>query len=387
MSLSVIPPTSFPVGVSPSMNSSNSSIDDYGFGLSLDGDDEGDKNVGGAFNFSLDDAKDEDALDAPRLGLVEKLLCDNEGATPTVTRHAGMRNSASMPDMAEMNAMKNFNDAVCAMNGSEGDTDGKENFQNQAQEQRCQDNNAAIPIALMCQGDSNSSSNSMKRSHSFAGFTGLSHLARHRPSFSGTTSSLVAIDESGPIKWKKHDPSAKPKRSSMKRSMSVASTASGASSVSEDECGSPSASPLPSASAADVVKRNVSFSSLEIFEHEVTLGDNPSVTAGPPITLEWRPHGYESHDVEEYEKARVAYRRDKRQMQMSDNVRFWRLMRERGFTAHQIQKAVDEAQRVKKRRMDTVTRLKVSKFDEAMESAERKMKRLFKVGKKKKKAY
>mmetsp|Transcript_17705 Transcript_17705/g.51530 ORF Transcript_17705/g.51530 Transcript_17705/m.51530 type:complete len:447 (-) Transcript_17705:136-1476(-) len=351
----------------------------------------------------------QDDLDSSSLHLVERVLRESSGAAdmPPLKRNE-LRNSASLPSFAEMRFLREFDDVICSINGKderpeqpeEIATKDKENHDEvvttskravDATDEDGQEGSSSSSTTEMALVGSSTPKRpqedtfapkeaaSMRRSHSFAcvtglsqRVTGLSEMVRYAPAFD-------AIDESTPIQWKSHDPQAQPRRTSLKMQTSLTSTGStasigsSASSIGEDrpENDSPTMAP----------KRNVSFSNLEIYEHEVTLGDNPSVTVGPPITLEWRPHAYESHDLEEYEAARVDSRREKGQMQLPNSVRFFRLMKERGFTAVQIKRAVDEVQRAKKKRRDTVSGLKSAKLEEAMESAERKVKRFLKLKK------
>ena len=68
------------------------------------------------------------------------------------------------------------------------------------------------------------------------------------------------------------------------------------------------------------MKRNVSFSHLRIREYAITLGDNPSVSSGPPVTLDW---AYDPHEktapVEAFEAVRI--RRPGSRLALSDRQR------------------------------------------------------------------
>ena len=68
------------------------------------------------------------------------------------------------------------------------------------------------------------------------------------------------------------------------------------------------------------MKRNVSFSHLRIREYAITLGDNPSVSSGPPVTLDW---AYDPHEktapVEAFEAVRI--RRPGSHLALSDRQR------------------------------------------------------------------
>jgi len=47
---------------------------------------------------------------------------------------------------------------------------------------------------------------------------------------------------------------------------------------------------------------SVSFSSVEIREYAIRMGDNPSVSAGPPITIEWKHFNEKIIDIDTFEK-------------------------------------------------------------------------------------
>lgn len=50
--------------------------------------------------------------------------------------------------------------------------------------------------------------------------------------------------------------------------------------------------------------RRVGFGSVDVHHHAMTLGDNPSVGTGPPVTIEWTAEGHEQMPVNVFEARR-----------------------------------------------------------------------------------
>jgi len=122
------------------------------------------------------------------------------------------------------------------------------------------------------------------------------------------------------------------------------------------------------------MKRNVSFDKLDVREYAITLGDNPAVSRGPPISLSWNYIEETSVDLEQFEATR-APRRTKGQMIMGSQVRRQILREQGGFTKSELKAATENVMKIKKERNKTIARAaSLGKFDEVMESAVRKVK-------------
>ena len=68
------------------------------------------------------------------------------------------------------------------------------------------------------------------------------------------------------------------------------------------------------------IKRNVSFSHLQVREYDITLGDNPSVSSGLPISLDWNYNPHERvASIEAFESVRI--RRNSSELVLSDRQR------------------------------------------------------------------
>lgn len=120
---------------------------------------------------------------------------------------------------------------------------------------------------------------------------------------------------------------------------------------------------------------HVSWSSLEIKEFDLTLGDHPSAISGPPVALNWDKVANErTIALDEYERARLP-RRHRRQLKLSNKHR--RQVLQEQFTDEQVNQAWSEALQIRMQRRETLQRGPVAvMMDDAWESACRKYDRL-----------
>lgn len=128
---------------------------------------------------------------------------------------------------------------------------------------------------------------------------------------------------------------------------------------------------------------SLSFGTIEIREYDITLGDNPSCSIGPPVQIGWEYTTIGSIDVEQFENTRDQ-RRNMRQMLMNYYHRRNILMASGGYTEEELNKAEKEMNKIKAKRALTRAFLPMWKIEDAAESAQRKLKRVVKKKIKKK---
>jgi len=95
----------------------------------------------------------------------------------------------------------------------------------------------------------------------------------------------------------------------------------------------------------------ISFSTLEIREYNITLGDNPGGSEGPPISLDWEYNKGRTQvlTLEDYERKR-APRRSIEQLHLPAKKRSWRLLQENTVSFREMEKAAKAAEFIRKQR-------------------------------------
>mmetsp|Transcript_581 Transcript_581/g.1485 ORF Transcript_581/g.1485 Transcript_581/m.1485 type:complete len:270 (+) Transcript_581:593-1402(+) len=123
-------------------------------------------------------------------------------------------------------------------------------------------------------------------------------------------------------------------------------------------------------------RRGLQFGNVQIREYARTVGDNPSCSSGPPVSISWEYNEVGEIGIIDYEKTRPP-RRSHFEMVLPRKVRHDMLRREWDVQQREIAEAVRRNVKIKNQRKSTVNNLdKATKMEEAMESASRKLKRI-----------
>lgn len=185
------------------------------------------------------------------------------------------------------------------------------------------------------------------------GFSAVSESPR-RSSRDGSIQAASSIDETQPV-----EDFPEPRRS-MKSCMSA-----------------------PNLSGMATMKRNVSFSKIEIRNYERTLGDNPCVSAGPPLALGWKyDPNHAVMAIDEYEEAKTP--RSKAEMLMPREIREMTLKESWGVSRSEMNTVARDINITKRNRRATArSSAVIEKRHEQIEKTSRKVKRIVSLGRKK----
>jgi hypothetical protein len=128
-------------------------------------------------------------------------------------------------------------------------------------------------------------------------------------------------------------------------------------------------------------EKSIKFDKIVIREYSRTIGDNPSCSCGPPVSISWEYNAVGAVDLDEFESTRPP-RRSHFEMVLPRKVRQDMLKRDWDVTQRQIAEAVRNNVKTKNQRKSTVNNIgKATKVEEFMESAGRKVMRVLKFQK------
>jgi len=124
----------------------------------------------------------------------------------------------------------------------------------------------------------------------------------------------------------------------------------------------------------------VTFDTVKVREYPIILGDNPAVSDGPPLQIDWVYNDVDEFGLEEYETSRPT-RRKRLQMGMPASYRIDFLKRT-GFSTNDIFRQITEVNLVKRGRLETTTMLHRIDKDEKLERVKRTFTNIFSKRKK-----
>lgn len=143
---------------------------------------------------------------------------------------------------------------------------------------------------------------------------------------------------------------------------------------------------LGNSSSKSTTKRRVSFASVDIREHPYVLGDNPGVSSGVPLAIDWKSSHSETVPLDVFEDLRKNDRRFIHELKLPGDVR-WDKAKNSGASSLEITMGIINADKTRHERNQTLNSLSKSRREERNESIRRGLKNIFTNHKKKENKY
>lgn len=183
--------------------------------------------------------------------------------------------------------------------------------------------------------------------------SGIENPRPHSPGSIMTVRTLeesLSGEESKITSLRKRRRNAKLQVNCLKKSMSdLGSSSVGGGNQSNDDS-------LRSTNSLDL---SVGFDQIQIREYRVVCGDNPSVSTGPPVQLDWASVDLYSCAIEDFEHQREGNRRIQSQMRIPEYVRKKTLVTF-GNSKEDIEDCTKQATITRKQRISTMASLETS---------------------------
>jgi len=116
-------------------------------------------------------------------------------------------------------------------------------------------------------------------------------------------------------------------------------------------------------------EKSVRFSSVAVRDYSICLGDNPSVSRGTPISLDWDHDNELTYDINVYESERFQKRRTSDDLKIPSLKRI-QLLKELGYSRGEINEQIKKTNLDKQRRIYTRRR---AEYEENIKAAFRRI--------------
>mmetsp|Transcript_25546 Transcript_25546/g.41939 ORF Transcript_25546/g.41939 Transcript_25546/m.41939 type:complete len:198 (+) Transcript_25546:302-895(+) len=132
----------------------------------------------------------------------------------------------------------------------------------------------------------------------------------------------------------------------------------------------------PIAPSESIPPKQVRFGYVTIRNYDMTLGDNPSCAAGPPVCLDWNYEQIPALPIREFERFKSTRPRVQRTSHLAIAPEFRRgILLRTGFTSGQIQEAERQVAKIQNQRALARLSFPFYRVEYAMRSAGRKFQR------------
>ena len=126
---------------------------------------------------------------------------------------------------------------------------------------------------------------------------------------------------------------------------------------------------------------SVSFGTVEIREHDIILGDNPAVSSGAALTIDWEHFDEDSFELDEYESTRPE-KRTCSEMSIPERYRF-EILKRCDYSTREIVAQAKETEVLRLQRLETSNQLYRQQAHEKAERFQRGFVNMFTSKKKK----
>ena len=132
--------------------------------------------------------------------------------------------------------------------------------------------------------------------------------------------------------------------------------------------------------------KGVTFSVVELKEYPYTIGSNPSVSGGIPLTVEWESCHFVQVPIDEHERIRVPERRSMVELKIPKDIRIDMLLNA-GHTIKEISSEIKKNDKLRFEKLETKQTLYKMPKEEKWERIRRAFSSCFTSRKKKERAF